>query len=111
MGRNQGILRSTELLTWWSGDGGGGVGEKWQWCSLTLINEEHSVYTLAVYFQGTVYALGFGECVDAMEMLDVYARGLWISLASFGLYPGKRLRVCSMARIGNQLVFESKVTN
>ncbi|VUZ44875.1 unnamed protein product [Hymenolepis diminuta] len=36
-----------------------------------------------------------------MEMLDVTAGGQWTSLTSFGL--SRRLRIHSMARVGNEL--------
>ncbi|VDL63442.1 unnamed protein product [Hymenolepis diminuta] len=89
---------STELLTRWSGKGGGG-GKKWQWLPYTPMNNQHSSHPLAVYFRGRVYIVGYGEHVDTMEMLDVAAAGQWTSLNFFR----QRLSVKSMARVGNEL--------
>ncbi|VDL63668.1 unnamed protein product [Hymenolepis diminuta] len=101
IGRKAFLLRSTELLTQRSGEVGGGGDEKWQWLPYTPMNEEHNGNPLAVYFQRRVYVVGFGERVHKMEMLDVTAGGQWTSLTSFGL--SRRLRIHSMARVGNEL--------
>ncbi|VDL62986.1 unnamed protein product [Hymenolepis diminuta] len=99
IGSNELPLLSTELLTWQSGKGGGGGGKKWQWLPYAPMNNQHSGHPLAVYFQGRVYVVGYGEYVDTMEMLDVEAAGQWTSLNFFR----QRLRVKSMARVGNEL--------
>ncbi|VUZ48095.1 unnamed protein product [Hymenolepis diminuta] len=56
IGRNQVYLRSTELLTQLSGEGGGG--EKWQWRPFSPMNEEHGGDLPAAYLQGRVYVVG-----------------------------------------------------
>ncbi|VDL62664.1 unnamed protein product [Hymenolepis diminuta] len=99
IGRNELPLRSTELLTRRSGEEKGGGGEKWQWIPNTQMNEKHGGHPLAVYFQGRIYVVGYGENVDTMEMLDVAAGGQWTSL---NFYP-QRFSIKSMARVGNEL--------
>ncbi|VUZ42747.1 unnamed protein product [Hymenolepis diminuta] len=102
-GRNGSPLRSTELLTRQSAEVAGGGGEKWQWLPYIPMNKEHRGEPLAVYFQGRVYVVGCGEYVDAMEMLDVAAGSQWTSITFFSLPPDQRLRIESMARVGNEL--------
>ncbi|VUZ38579.1 unnamed protein product [Hymenolepis diminuta] len=63
------------------------------------MNEKHGGHPLAVYFQGRIYVVGYGENVDTMEMLDVAAGGQWTSL---NFYP-QRFSIKSMARVGNEL--------
>ncbi|VDL57327.1 unnamed protein product [Hymenolepis diminuta] len=92
-------LRSTELLTRWSGEGGGGRGVKLQWLPYAQMNEEHKGHPLAVYFQGRVYVVGYGKNVNEMEMLDVGGSGQWTTLA-FSSLP---FRIESMATVGNEL--------
>ncbi|VDL63736.1 unnamed protein product [Hymenolepis diminuta] len=102
-GRNGLPLRSTELLTRQFGEGGGGRGMKWEWLPFTPMNKEHGVDPLAVYFQSRVYVVGCGEKVNEMEMLDVKAGGQWTSLIFFSHSPDQRLRINSMAIVGNEL--------
>ncbi|VDL63918.1 unnamed protein product [Hymenolepis diminuta] len=99
IGGNELPLRSTELLTWRSGEDGGGGGEKWQWLPFTPMNKEHRGDPFAVYFQGKVYVFGCGEKVNEMEMLDVTAGGQWTSLTFFS----QHLNIQLMTRIGNEL--------
>ncbi|VDL61201.1 unnamed protein product [Hymenolepis diminuta] len=105
IGRNGLHLRSTELLTRRSGEVGGGEGEKWQWLPYTSMNKEHRGNPLAVYFQGRVYVVGYGEIVKEMEMLDVAAGGQWTPLT----FSRQRqyLSIQSMAIVGNELFVTS----
>ncbi|VDL63204.1 unnamed protein product [Hymenolepis diminuta] len=105
IGRNQLPLRSTELLTRRSGEGGGGGGDKWQWLPYPPMNKEHSGHPLAVYFQGRVYVVGYMEVVNEMEMLDVAAGSQWTSLTTFSQRP--RLIIYSMTKVGNELLIKT----
>ncbi|VDL63037.1 unnamed protein product [Hymenolepis diminuta] len=67
-GRNKLPLRSTELLTQWWGEGGGGGSANWQWRPFPPMNDSLPAIPLSVYFQGRVYIVGRRECVDKMEM-------------------------------------------
>ncbi|VDL63387.1 unnamed protein product [Hymenolepis diminuta] len=101
--RNGSILRSTELLTRRSGEVASGRGEKWQWLPYTPMNKEHIGFPLAVYFQGRVYVVGYMEFVNEMEMLDVRGSSQWTSLTFSTHSPDQRLKINSMARVGNEL--------
>ncbi|VDL62106.1 unnamed protein product [Hymenolepis diminuta] len=87
-------LRSTELLTRQYAEVASGGGEKCQW--LPYI-------PFGVYFQEGVYVVGYVEVVNEMEMLDVRGSGQWTSLTFSSLSPDQRLRIQSMARVGNEL--------
>ncbi|VUZ38689.1 unnamed protein product [Hymenolepis diminuta] len=103
IGRNQEGLRSTELVTRLAGEGGGGGGKKWQWGPFSPMNEEHGGDLLAAYIQGRVYVVGYGEYVEAMEMLDVVADGQWTSLTSNDCSLCQPIRVGSLTGVDNQL--------
>ncbi|VDL64131.1 unnamed protein product [Hymenolepis diminuta] len=105
--RNGSILRSTELLTRQSAEAAGGGGEKWQWLPYIPMNKEHRGEPLAVYFQGRVYVVGYLEVVNEMEMLDVTAGSQWTSLTFSSHSPDQRLKIYSMARVGNELFVSS----
>ncbi|VUZ38825.1 unnamed protein product [Hymenolepis diminuta] len=67
------------------------------------MNEKHGGDIPASYLQGRVYVVGYGENVDAMEMLDVAADGQWTSLTSNDCSLCQPLRVGSMTGVDNQL--------
>ncbi|VUZ40721.1 unnamed protein product [Hymenolepis diminuta] len=67
------------------------------------MNDDHCAFPLSVYFQGRVFVVGFKECVNTMEMLDVAVGGHWTILILLGPHPETRLTVGSMVRVGSDL--------
>ncbi|VDL62508.1 unnamed protein product [Hymenolepis diminuta] len=113
VGKGNVFLCTTELLTRRSGEegsGGGGGGEKWQWHPFPTMNDDHCAFPLSVYFQGRVFVVGFKECVNTMEMLDVAVGGHWTILILLGPHPETRLTVGSMVRVGSDLFVKGVVT-
>ncbi|VUZ39998.1 unnamed protein product [Hymenolepis diminuta] len=99
VGKGYVFLRTTELLTRRSGEGG----EKWQWRPFPTMNDYHSGFPLSVYFQGRVFVVGFEQCVNTMEMLDVVVGDHWTILNLFGPPLETSLNVRSMVRVGSEL--------
>ncbi|VUZ56197.1 unnamed protein product [Hymenolepis diminuta] len=97
-GRNKLPLRSTELLTQWWGEGGGGGSANWQWRPFPPMNDSLPAIPLSVYFQGRVYIVGRRECVDKMEM-------------EMERWQQARLYAESMASVGNELFMLTKEIN
>ncbi|VUZ38772.1 unnamed protein product, partial [Hymenolepis diminuta] len=106
LGKRNVFLRTTELLTRRSGEGGGGGvegGEKWRWRPFPTMIDEHCDFPLSVYFQGRVFVVGFVQCVNTMEMLDVVVGGHWIILNPFGPALETSIIVRSVVRVGSEL--------
>ncbi|VUZ42761.1 unnamed protein product, partial [Hymenolepis diminuta] len=106
VGKGNVFLRSTELLTRRSckeGSGGGGGGEKWQSRPFPTMNDDHCAFPLSVYFQGRVFVVGFKQCVNTMEMLDVAVGSQWTMLNLFGPPLETSLTVRSLVRVGSEL--------